>query len=110
VLNIIFNLDLEFAPAKWAGAPLIPDNQVTVNPDAKQPKTAVAAANSIVQSLGDNAIISDPETAKTQTVAEIDSMNPKRLNLNVTVQLSGNTNIKSIQLGFGFFFGTPQAA
>jgi hypothetical protein len=33
-------------------------------------------------------------------------MNPKRLDLTVTVQLSGNTNIVSVDLEFGFFFGT----
>ena len=104
--NIIFNLDLEFATAKWDGAPLIPDNQPTVNRDAKKPKTAVAAVSSILDSLGLNAIISDPETAKANTFAEIDPGNPKRLNLVTTVQLSGNTNIKSIDLNFGFFFGT----
>ena len=105
--NIIFNLDLEFATAKWDGAPLIPDNQPTSNRDAKKPKTAVAAVAAILDSLGLNAIISDPETAKANTFAEIDSGNPKRLNLVTTVQLSGNTNIKSIDLDFGFFFGTP---
>lgn len=105
--NIIFNLDLEFAKAEWDGAPLIPDNQPTVNRSAKKPKTAVAAVAAILSSLGDNAIISDPETAIANTLAEIDAGNPKRLNLVTTVQLSGNTNIKSIDLEFGFFFGTP---
>lgn len=107
VMNIIFNLDLEFATAKWDGAPLIPDDQPTVNRNAKKPKTAVAAASAILDSLGLNAIISDPETAKANTLAEIDSGNPKRLNLVTTVQLSGNANIISVDLNFGFFFGTP---
>ena len=105
--NILFNLDLIFATDEWDGAPLIPDDQPTVNRDAKKPKTAVAAVASMLDSLGLNAIISDPETAKQNTIAEIDAMNPKRLNLVTTVQLSGNTNIKSIDLEFGFFFGTP---
>lgn len=105
--NIIFNLDLEFATAKWDGAPLIPDDQPTVNRDAKKPKTAVAAVSSILDSLGLNAIISDPETAKANTFAEIDSGNPKRLNVTTTVQLAGNANIISVDLNFGFFFGTP---
>lgn len=104
--NIIFNLDLIFATAEWDGAPLIPDDQPTINPLAKKPKTAVTAVASMLDSLGLNAIISDPETAKESIVAEIDSGNPKRLNLVTTVQLSGNTNIKSIDLEFGFFFGT----
>jgi phage tail sheath gpL-like len=104
--NIIFNLDLIFATAEWDGAPLIPDDQPTINPDAKKPKSAVAAVAAMLDSLGLNAIISDPETAKANTVAEIDAGNPKRLNLVTTVQLSGNTNIKSVDLNFGFFFGT----
>lgn len=104
--NIIFNLDLEFATDKWDGAPLIPDDQPTVNRDAKKPRTAVAAVAAILDSLGLNAIISDPEFSKANTVAEIDSMNPKRLNVATTVKLSGNANIISVDLNFGFFFGT----
>lgn len=106
--NIIFNIDLIFNTSEWDGAPLIPDNQPTTNRDAKKPKMAVAEVAAVIDSLGLAAIISDPETAKANTAAEIDSMNPKRLNVNTTVQLSGNTNIKSTDLNFGFFFGTSQ--
>jgi len=105
LMQVIFNLDLEFATAKWDGAPLIPDDQPTVDRDAKKPKTAVAAMSAILDSLGLNAIISDPETAKANTFAEIDSSNPKRLNAATTVQLSGNSNIISVDLNFGFYFG-----
>ena len=104
--NIIFNLDLIFANADWDGAPLIPDDQHTTNRDAKKPRTAVAEMGSMLDSLGLNAIISDPVTAKANTFAEIDSQNPKRLNAVTTVQLSGNANIISVDLNFGFFFGT----
>lgn len=104
--NIIFNLDLIFATPEWDGAPLIPDNQPTVNRLAKKPKSAVAAVASLLDSLGLNAIISDPTTAKANTIAQINSQNPKRLDLSITVQLSGNANIISVDLNFGFFFGT----
>ena len=103
--NIIFNLDLIFATKAWDGAPLIPDDQATVNRDAKKPKTAVAAVASMLDSLGLNALISDPETAKANTMAAINDQNPKRLDVVTTVQLSGNTNIISATLEFGFFFG-----
>jgi phage tail sheath gpL-like len=106
--TIIFNIDLIFATPEWDGAPLIPDDQDTVNPDAKKPRTAVQAINSMIDSLALNAIISDPEAAKALTAAEIDPGNPKRLNASITVQLSGNSNIKSVDLNFGFFFGTSQ--
>jgi phage tail sheath gpL-like len=103
--NIIFNLDLIFASAEWNGAPLIPDDQPTVNPAAKQPKMAKAEVNALLDNLGLEAIISDPETAKASTQAEINGSNPKRLDVATTVQLSGNTNIVSVDFNFGFFFG-----
>ena len=106
--NIIFNLEIVFATDQWNGAPLIPDGQATTNPNAKTPAMAVAAVNSRIEALALAAIISDPEAAKASTSASIDSQNPKRLNVETTVQLSGNTNIVSVTLNFGFYFGAAQ--
>jgi phage tail sheath gpL-like len=109
--NIIFNLDLIFAVPEWDGAPLIPDDQPTVNRDAKQPKAAVAAVAAMTDSLALSAIISDPEAAKASIQAAINDINPKRLDVTVTYRLSGNANILSADLNFGFYFGaTPIAA
>lgn len=105
IQNIIFNLSIIFATAEWDGAPLIPDDQPTVNPSAKQPKMAKAAVNAMIDSLALNAILSDPKVAKSNTVAQISSQNPKRLDIAMIAQLSGNTNIISIDLNFGFYFG-----
>lgn len=107
--NIIYNLDLIFSAEEWASAPLIPDDQPTVNPDARKPKSAKAAVCALLDNLGLQAIISDPKTAKENTSASINSQNPKRLDVSTTVQLSGNTNVKSIDLFFGFFFGSSGA-
>jgi phage tail sheath gpL-like len=103
--NIIFNLDLIFNAPDWAGAPLLPDADPTSNRSAKKPRMAKAVVATMLDSLGLEAIISDPETAKKNTIAEIDGSNPKRLNLVVPVQLSGNVNIISVNLEFGFYFG-----
>lgn len=108
--NIIYNFDLEFSKPEWAGAPLIPDGQATINPNARTPSSAKAAACAIIDSLALNAIISDAKTAKASVVCTIDVMNPKRLNVEVTVQLAGNTNVKSIVINFGFFFGQAALA
>ena len=104
--NILFNVDLIFNQPSWDGAPLIPDNQPTTNREARKPKDAIAAINSLIDNLGLEAIISDPETAKASTRAGISTQNPKRLDIATTVQLSGNDNITSIDLRWGFFFGT----
>lgn len=104
--NIIFNLDLIFATAEWDGAPLIPDDQPTVNRSARQPKAAKAAVCGMIDSLALNAIVSDPEQWKENTQAVINDMNPKRLDVVTRGPISGNANIISVDLEFGFYFGT----
>lgn len=103
----IYNVDLAFASQEWDGAPLIPDDQPTVSASARKPSAAKARAAAIVQGLGDNAIISDPKRSQENIVAEISDQNPDRLDIEIPVQLSGNTNVKSVLLKFGFYYGTP---
>jgi phage tail sheath gpL-like len=107
LMTIIYNVDLEFGKTEWNGAPLIDDGQPTTNPRARRPSAAKAAFCKILDSLGLEAIISDPETAKKNTTVSINAQNPKRLDLSSTVQLSGNTNVISVDLFFGFYFGAP---
>jgi phage tail sheath gpL-like len=52
------------------------------------------------------AIISDPAYSKANTQAQIDTQNPNRLNIVYPVKVGGNANIISVDLNFGFFFGT----
>ena len=103
----LFNLALIFESDAWKGAPLIPDDQPTVNPLAKKPKSAVTAIGVMLDSLGLEAIISDPATAKGTIQASISVSNPRRLDVSYTYQISGNTGIISITSNWGFFFGTP---
>ena len=104
--NILFNLALRFENEKYDGAPMIPDSQPTVNPRAKKPRMIIAEANALVDNLGLHAIISDPAGTKKKTTCAIDSMNPKRWNLKLKPALSGNSNVKDVELAFGFYFGT----
>lgn len=103
--NIIFNTNLLFATPDWDGAPLVGDNQATTNPDAKKPKSAKSKIMGMIDGLALAAIIADPETSKKSITSVIDPNNPKRLNISFTVALAGNTNIKSVVLNFGFYFG-----
>jgi phage tail sheath gpL-like len=101
--NIMYNIGLPFAQPEWAGAPLVPDSQVVTNEKARQPKHVIAVVAGAVDGLGKAAILSDPATAKKSIKAAITG--PKRIDFEVTVQLSGNTNVKSALLRFGFYFG-----
>jgi phage tail sheath gpL-like len=106
LMTVIYNLDLEFSKPEWAGAPLIPDDQPVVNAAARKPKTAKAAVCAILDNLGLQAIIADAKFSKANTTATINGSNPKRLDVQTTIKLSGNTNIISTDLYFGFFFGS----
>ncbi len=107
--TVLFNLDLIFATTEWDGAPLISDLDVTTNPAAKQPRMAVAEIAAMLDSLGNNAIISNVAEAKENIIAVISAQNPKRLDISMTIQLSGNANIISINNNFGFLFGAEVA-
>ncbi len=110
VWQVLFNLALIFEAEEWASAPLIPNDQPTVNPAVRKPKDAVAAVHAMHDSLALNAIISDPDFAKANTSSAIDSQNPKRLNVSTTYKISGNTNIVNVTNKFGFYYGTAEAA
>jgi phage tail sheath gpL-like len=103
--NIIYNVSLIFASDAWDGMALVPDNQPVVSPDARKPRDAVAAVNALIDNLGLLAFLSDPATAKKKTTGAIDSQNPKRLDVGLKVQLSGNSNVIDVALNYGFYFG-----
>jgi phage tail sheath gpL-like len=103
--NAIFSIDLVFASPDWDGAPLIPDDQATSNRSARKPKAAIAAIAAVVDGLALEAILSDPAGIKKTIIAGINESNPKRLDAAVTLKLSGNAGIISIDQNFGFYFG-----
>ena len=101
--NILFNCELIFASDDWKGAPLLPDGTPTTNPTAKQPKNARTALGNLADSLASSAIIAEPEFTRANLTVDIDSQNPKRLNWKFPVKLSGNTEVISGDILFGFF-------
>jgi hypothetical protein len=103
--NIVYNCEIIFASDEWKGAPLLPDGTPTTNPTAKQPRDAKTALSNLADSLADKAIISDPDFTKAGITVAIDSMNPKRLNWTFPVKLSGNTEVISGDVYFGFYLG-----
>ena len=103
--NVIFNTNLIFESDAWNGAPMLPSGTPTVNPDAKSPSDAIAELSVLADNLELNAIISDAKFTKENIQAEINSQNPKRLDVVFPVKLSGNTNIISATIQFGFYFG-----
>ena len=104
IFNTIFNIRLEFIKEEWDGAPLLNDDDPTKNPRAKKPKMAKAALASIVDGLAFEAILTKPAIIKAGIEAGINATNPKRLDMKITVLLSGNVNIRSVDLNFGFSF------
>jgi len=104
LMQVLYNLDVIFTSDDWDGAPLVPNDQPVTEPTAKKPKTAKGAAAAMVDALALKALLSAPETTKPLIQAGINDSNSKRLDLIVPVYLSGNTNQKSIDLQFSFYF------
>ena len=106
LMNVTYNIAIPFESDDWSGAPLIEDNQPTAEPTAKKPKMAKAVVASIIDGLGLAAILTGIEASKAGIMVEIDSQNPKRLNIRAPVTVSGNTNIKSVTQEWSFLLGT----
>lgn len=103
--NVIYNVNALFDSENWAGKILIPDGQVSENPDARHPSDAVAALSALADNLCSQAICSDPDTMKASITAAINSQNNRRLDVGMTAILSSNAGVISVDLKFGFFFG-----
>jgi len=105
LMNIVYNVRLIMEQDSLKGAPLLPDSTITTNPAAIQPKSVKTMFFNLADSLARAAIIADPDfTKKTMTVS-IDSENPKRLNVTFPVKLSGNVEVSSTDIYFGFYLG-----
>ena len=59
----------------------------------------------LADSLASYALISDPIFTRDNLEVTIDNTNPKRLNMSFPVKLSGNVEIKDVDIYFGFEFG-----
>lgn len=103
--NVVYNVRLIFEADDWKGAPLLPDTAVTTNPTAKQPKNAIANLTTLAINLEKAAIIADAKFTKQNLSAAISGSNPNRLDTAFPVKLSGNTEVKSIDVYFGFYLG-----
>lgn len=105
ISTMIYNTGLIFGSSDWAGAPLVPDAQAVKTPSAKKPKMALGALYALYDAAGSDGIISDPDYAKTNSSADIDGSNPDRLNVVEVFKLGGNSNVISIDMNFGFYYG-----
>lgn len=105
LMNIVYNLRLITESDEVKGAPLVPDEQVTSNPTALQPKTFHTWFTNLATSLGANALISDVKFTIKGIKVDIDSENPKRLNYVFPVKVSGNVEVVSGDVYFGQYVG-----
>lgn len=105
LMNVIYNVRLIMEQDDLKGAPLVEDSTVTSNKTAIQPKTVKTWFLNLCDSLADKAIIQDTEFTKKGLEVSIDSENPKRLNVTYPVKLSGNVEVSSTDVLFGFYVG-----
>ncbi|WP_449189178.1 hypothetical protein [Treponema lecithinolyticum] len=103
--NVVFNVRLIMEADNLKGAPLVSDTTITDNKKAVQPKTIKTSFINLADSLAMQAIIQEPEFSKKNMKVEIDKNNPKRVNVQFPVKLSGNVEISDSDIYFGFYLG-----
>lgn len=109
LMNIVYNIRLINEADDVEGAPLLPDDSPSSHPSAVKPKTFCTWYSNMADSLEGMAVISDAKFTKDNMVVEIDAENPKRLNSKIPVKLSGNAEVISTDLYFGFYVGGASA-
>jgi phage tail sheath gpL-like len=103
--NIVFNVKLIMESDAMKGAPLVTNDTVTINPAAVAPKTIKTSFYNLADTLALNAIMVTPDFTKKTMTVKIDGANPKRVNVAFPVKVSGNVEISSTDIYFGFFLG-----
>jgi phage tail sheath gpL-like len=103
--NIIYNVRLIMEQDSLKGAPLVSDETITTNPSAVSPKVVKTMFYNLADSLAKAAIIQEPEYTKKNMTVKISSENPKRLDVVFPVKLSGNVEVSSTDIYFGFYLG-----
>lgn len=103
LMNIVFNVRMIMESDAKKGAPLVSDATVTTNPTAIQPKMIKTELMNLADALARAAIIQEAIFTKEKLVVKIDSTNPKRLNTQYPCKLSGNVEVTSNDIYFGFY-------
>jgi phage tail sheath gpL-like len=103
--NVVFNVRMIMEADNLKGAPFVSDATPTTNPKAVQPKTIKTALMNLANSLAAFAVIQEPEFTKENLTVQISSQNPKRFDVKYPVKLSGNVEVISADIYFGFYLG-----
>ena len=105
LMNVVYNVRLIMEADNKKGVPIVGDDEVVSNPYAIQPKTVKGEFATLAYSLNDKAIIRDAKYTIENMEVKEDSENPKRLNVKFPVKLSGNLEVSSTDIYFGFYLG-----
>lgn len=105
LMNVVYNVRLIMEADNKKGVPIVGDDEVVSNPYAIQPKTVKGEFATLAYSLNEKAIIRDAKYTIENMEVKEDSENPKRLNVKFPVKLSGNLEVSSTDIYFGFYLG-----
>ncbi len=105
LMNIVYNLRIITESPDVKASPLLPDEQITSNPRALQPKMFRTWFANLAEALGMNAIISDVGFTVDNIEVKINGSNSKRVDYKFPCKVSGNVEVVSGDLYFGQYVG-----
>ena len=103
--NVVFNVRMVMEDSTVKGAPLVPDNNPTKHPRAIQPKTIRTRLMNLANDMAAACLLAESDFTKKNLVVKISNVNPKRLDTQYPCKLSGNVEVTSTDIYFGFFLG-----
>lgn len=106
VANVAYDFMQTFRDSdEWKSIIIIAESDVTTNPAARSLKDVKAAVNTRIGLLGIAGLIANYAEAQKNTMVEIDSSNPNRININPNFEITGVGRIYDITNFVGFYFG-----
>lgn len=106
VANVAYDFMQTFRDSdEWKSIIIIAESDVTTNPAARSLKDVKAAVNTRIGLLGIAGLVANYAEAQKNTMVEIDSSNPNRININPNFEITGVGRIYDITNFVGFYYG-----
>jgi phage tail sheath gpL-like len=103
--NVVFNVRMVMEDSTVKGAPLVPDSNPTKHPRAIKPKVIKTRLMNLSNDMALACLLAESDFTKANLVVKISNVNPKRLDTQFPCKLSGNVEVTSSDIYFGFLLG-----
>ena len=104
--NLIYTLDQVVGAQRLKGLPLLADTaEVTSSQEFIRPRDMAGLLKNLADQQLNQLLLAESDYTKDNLTVQINSTNPKRLDIFYPARMSGNAEIFDVSLRFAFYFG-----